>query len=376
MRAAKTKTAAVLLTALCALCLAFASQASAAEEFEKYEVKSVGASLSSNQAGAHADMTISFALSEEEKEHKPYARTRDVFVSLPPGVIGNPQNFPRCTVAQLGEEPKKSECPQDAQVGVSEITLAEIGTLVEPLYNMVSPGGDIVARFGLFAGPYPAVINVRVNPIDYSITAAVEGAPSAAQLISAKTTLWGVPAAEGHDELRLTPKEALEHQTPPGGRKSGQPEIPFLSNPTDCTLKREISVKAVSYQLPSAPSTKSGPFPQISGCGKLSFSPSLTVIPTNPEAFAPTGIDATLTIPQDEAPKDLATSTMKSAVVTLPEGLVINPAAGDGLQGCSAQEVGFGTTNPSNCPDAAKIGSVEVDVPALEHTLSGAVYQR
>ncbi len=374
MRAAKTKTG-VLLTALCAVGLALAGQASAAEEFEKYEVKSVGASLSSNQAGAHADMTIFFALSEEEKEHKPFARTRDLFVSLPPGVIGNPQNFPRCTIAQLGEEPKKSECPQDSQVGVSEVTLAELGTLIEPVYNLPSPGGDVVARFGLFAGPYPAVINVRVNPLDYSLVAAVEGAPAAAELISAKTTLWGVPAAESHDELRLTPLEAANRETPVG-RKSGQPEAPFLSNPTDCSLKREVSVKAVSYQLPSAPSSKSAPFPQISGCGKLSFSPSLTVIPTNPEAFAPTGIDATLTIPQDEAPKDLATSTMKSAVVTLPEGLVINPSAGDGLQGCSAAEVGFGTTNPSNCPDAAKIGSVEVDVPALEHTLNGAVYQR
>ncbi len=368
------KTAALLLS-ICALGLALASQAQAAEEFDRYEVTSAGASLSSNQAGAHADMTISFALSEEKE--KPFARTRDLFISLPPGVIGNPQNFIRCTVAQLGEEPKKNECPQDSQVGISEVTLAELGTLVEPVYNMPAPpDSDIVARFGLFAGPYPAVINVRVNPIDYSLIAAVEGAPAAAELISAKTTIWGVPAAESHDELRLTPAEAANRETPPGGRKSGQPEIPFLSNPTDCSLKREVSVEAVSYQLPSQPSSKSGSFPQISGCQKLSFNPSLTVVPTNPEAFAPTGVDATLTIPQDEAPQDTATSTMKSAVVTLPEGLVINPAAGDGLEGCSASQVGFGTTTPSHCPNAAKLGSVEVDVPALEHTLHGAVYQR
>jgi hypothetical protein len=368
------KTAA-LLAALCALgLLVFASQAPAAEEFEKYAVESVGASLSSNQAGAHADMTISFSLSEEKG--KPFARTRDLFISLPPGVIGNPQNFLRCSVAQLGNKPEENECPQDAQVGITEITLAELGTLTEPVYNMYSPGGDVVARFGLFAGPYPAVINVRVNPIDYSLTAAVEGAPAAAELISAKTTIWGVPAAESHDELRLTPEEAALHQFPVGGRKSGQPEIPFLSNPTDCSLKREVSVKAVSYQLPESPSSKSAPFPQISGCLKLPFSPALTVIPTNPEAFAPTAVDATLTIPQDEAPKDLATSTLKSAVVTLPEGLVINPAAGDGLEGCSAAQVGFETTEPSHCPNAAKIGSVELDVPALEHTLNGSVYQR
>ncbi|HEX5525560.1 MAG TPA: hypothetical protein VFX44_00005, partial [Solirubrobacterales bacterium] len=354
-----------------------ASQASAAEEFDRYAVESVGASLSSNQAGAHADMTISFALSEEEKEPRPFATTRDLFVSLPPGVIGNPQNFPRCSRIQLGEEPKESECPLDSQVGVTEVTLAVLGTLIEPVYNMPAPAGsDIVARFGFYAGFYPSVINVRVNPIDYSLTAAVEGAPASAELISAKTTLWGIPAAESHDALRLTPAEAAVHETPVGGRPSGQPEVPFLSNPTDCTLKREVAVKAVSYQLPSAPSSLSAPFPQISGCQKLTFSPSLSLVPTNPEAFAPTGLDATLTIPQDEAPQDTATSTMKSAAVSLPEGFTINPAAGNGLEGCSASQVGLETTEPSHCPDAAKLGSVEVDVPALEHTLKGSVYQR
>jgi hypothetical protein len=354
--------------------LLIASPAIAAEEFEKYALESVSASLSTNQAGAHADFTTFFALSAEGA--KPFARTRDVFVSVPPGVIGNPQKFPRCSIAQFGNVPEESKCPQDAQVGVTEITLAELGTLIEPVYNMYSPGGDIVARFGLYAGPYPSVINVRVNPVDYSLVAAVEGAPAAAELISAKTTLWGVPAAEAHDNLRLTPAEAAKHQTPVGGRPSGQPETPFLSNPTDCSLQRQLTVTAVSYPLPSRPSSLSAPFPQISGCGKLSFDPKFSIVPTNPEAAAPTGIDATLEIPQSEAPKDNATSTLKSAVVTLPPGFTVNPAAGDGLAACGAAQVGFGTTSESNCPDAAKIGSVEVEAPALERTLNGSVYQR
>ena len=67
---------------------------------------------------------------------------------------------------------------------------------------------------------------------------------------------------------------------------------------------------------------------------------------------------------------------MKSAAVTLPEGIAINPAAGDGLQACSAGQVGYETPNPSHCPETAKIGSVEVEVPALEETLEGSVYQR
>jgi hypothetical protein len=373
MRAAAIRTA-TTLASLLVLGLLLASPATAAEEFDKYALESVGAELSTNQAGAHADMTISFRLTEEKG--KPFARTRDVFIELPPGVIGNPQNFPRCSISQLGETPPESECPQDSQVGVVEITLNELGTMTQPIYNMYSPGGEIVARLGFYAGIYPAIINIRVNPEDYSLIAAVEGSPSAAEVISAKTTLWGVPAADVHDELRLTPAEAAQKEFPVGGRPSGQPEIPFLSNPTDCSLQRTLSITAVSYQLPSKPSTLSAPFPQITGCEKLNFKPKFTATPTNPEAFAPTGLDATLTIPQSEAPNDLATSTLKSAVVSLPPGMSINPAAGEGLAACSPAELRLGTNLNAACPEAAKIGSVEVDVPALERTLQGSVYQR
>jgi hypothetical protein len=366
--------------ALCTLVLAaltvWAAPASAGGEFEKYALESVSASLSSTQAGAHADFTLAFKLNERESQ--PYALTRDVEMHLPPGLIGNPQAIPRCTVTELGNGPVDSECPIASQVGITEVAISgsPSGTFLEPVYNMPSPGGDIVARFGFIADLYPTFVNVRVDATDYSLVASVEGAASAAGLAGAKTVIWGVPAAPSHDALRLTPAEAELDQFPKGGREAGLPEVPFLSNPTDCSLAREISVTARSYQLPSQPSTLSAPFPQIVGCGKLAFEPSFTVVPTNPEASAPTGLDAELKIPQDQIPQGLSTSTLKSAVVTLPEGMTINPAAGDGLQGCSPAQVGFETTEPSHCPDAAKIGSAEVEVPALEKTLRGSVYQR
>jgi hypothetical protein len=353
---------------------AHVGSASAAEE---YAVESASATLSSTQAGAHADLTINFKLTESEAG-APFATTRDITVALPPGMIGNPQNFPRCTPVQFGTATEASECPQDSQVGMTQITLGGVlnGNFTEPIYNVVPAGEDVVARLGFYAALYPVFINVRVDPIDYGLTASIEGAPAAAELISASTTLWGLPAAESHDVFRLTPQEANEKNGPPQGRKSGLPEAPFLSNPTSCTTQRQISVTATSYQLPSAPSTLSAPFPAITGCGKLSFEPKLTVTPTNPEASAPTGVDADLQVPQDETPQGRATSALKSANVLLPPGLTINPAAGDGLAACSGAEVGFETTAPPDCPDAAKIGSAEIDVPALERVLRGAVYQR
>src|ERR1700749_2959037 len=273
-----------LPVALVIAALAAWAQPAGATEIENYALESVSASLSSSQAGAHADFTTTFKLTE--KQNKPYALTRDIEFHLPPGLIGNPQGIPRCTVIQLGDEVNTSKCPVGSQVGVSDITVGDPinGTLTEPIYNMTPPGGDVVARLGFFAGLYPAFVNLRVDPNDYSIVAAVEGAPAAAEVLGGETTIWGVPAAPVHDGLRLTPVEAREHKLPKEGRSAGLPETPFLSNPTDCSLQRQLTVTARSYQLPDQSSTMSAPFPQITGCGKLTFEPIFKAIPTNPEA--------------------------------------------------------------------------------------------
>jgi hypothetical protein len=356
---------------------ALAAPASAAEEFDKFGVESVFAELSNRQAGHHSDMTIGVKLTRNGNQ--PYAYPRDIEIKLPPGMIGNTQGIARCTTDQLGNGPSDSACPFDTQVGMTQVRVLQphAGVYSEPVYNMVPPkDGDIVARLGFIAVGWPAFINVEVDPTDYSVISTVEGVPSVAGLMEATTTLWGVPASPEHNLERITPFEAANGGSPPEGRKIDTPKAPFLSNPTDCSLQRQVRVTARSYQLPNQPSTKFTPFPQISGCGKLEFAPSFTATLTNPEASAPSGIDTELVVPQDETPDGLATSTMKSARVALPVGVTINPAAGDGLEGCSADQVGYGKSEPSHCPGAAKIGSVEVDVPTLEHTLHGAVYQR
>lgn len=348
-----------------------------AEEFDKFAIETVSSELSNHQAGYHADMTVDVQFTRDG--NAPYAIARDIEVKLPPGVIGNPQGIPRCTVDQLGDGAGTSACPFESQVGMSEIRALQPhpGVYDEPVYNMAPPKDtDVVARFGFIAAGWPAFINVKVDPRDYGLIATVEGPPSIAGISGAVTEIWGIPAAAVHDVDRVTPFEAANGGAPPEGRELEAPEVPFLANPTDCSLQREVQVTARSYQEPERDSTKSAPFPQITGCGKLGFAPTFTASLTNPEAAAPTGIETELTIPQDETPAGLATSTMKNARVVLPEGVTINAAAADGLQGCSADQVGYGRNELSHCPEAAKIGSIEVDVPALEEPLHGAVYQR
>jgi hypothetical protein len=120
------------------------------------------------------------------------------------------------------------------------------------------------------------------------------------------------------------------------------------------------------------------------GCNAVDFSPTLQARPTTNVADAPSGLDVDLHLPQNEDPNGTAEAQLKDATVTLPEGLTLNPSAANGLVGCSSAEFGLttpdGTTpihttaEPAQCPDASKLGSVEIDTPLLDHPMFGSVY--
>jgi hypothetical protein len=354
----------------------------------EYGIESASATASTNQAGAHPDFTVAFKLKREPDGKLP-STTRDVSIELPPGLLANPNAVPKCSAAQLTttdvEDPSnETGCPQASQVGITEIEVffgGGVRTLFEPVYNMESPGGDVVARLGFIAELFPVFINAHLRSDgDYGATVKAEGASSVASLISAATTTWGVPAAESHDAQRITPYEATHNNgapdTPSGKRPSGLVPAPFMLNPTRCGVAREIKITATSYGLPDQPSEKTVSLPPVSGCGALDFDPSLTLTSTSREAAMPTGLDSELTVPQNEAPNDFSTSQLRYAKVELPEGMTIASGAGDGLEACSAEEVGYEQFVTSHCPDASKIGTAEIDSPALSEILDGAVYQR
>jgi len=273
-------TIAACLALICAVLPAAAQGANP----DLYALDEASASLSSTQAGAHADFTNFFSVTEDEAAY-PHAETRDVIVALPPGLVGNPEAFPKCTTLQLGTEPINSECPQDSQIGSIDVELyTHTPYPNSPIYNMPAPN-DAVARFGFFGGFYPGIITVRLNPETNSLVGTVEGIPAAALLLSSATTFWGVPAATKHDPERLTPLEALEGKAPPGGsRESTQPTVPFMTNPTSCEGGRTMTTTVRSYERPEKTSTIVSPFPQMTGCTPLEFNPTATAKPSTSQA--------------------------------------------------------------------------------------------
>ena len=375
-----------LLTLAVPLFAAVLLAAPAQAAFSDYGVESVDAAISSTQAGDHPDLTIGFELKTDPSSpadangfHAPYARTRDLTVSLPPGLIGNPNAVAQCTAVQFATALTGGGCPQDAQIGIAVVGIYTFGFIYrEPIFNMTPPEDGAAARLGLYVASSPITIDVEVRSEgDYGLDSMLRGVSGTEQVVFSETTIWGVPASPVHDTERLTIEEAFNGATSSPPRPSGlDEELPFLSNPTSCGVPQIVAVAADSYQEPGLFSRKEATLPPLTGCGKLTFNPTLSVQPTTREAAAPSGLDVELAIPQDESAKGLATSHLKDATVSLPAGMTIASGAAEGLAACSAAQVGFGTRNPSACPAAAKIASAQFDVPPLSRTIEGAVYQR
>jgi hypothetical protein len=96
--------------------------------------------------------------------------------------------------------------------------------------------------------------------------------------------------------------------------------------------------------------------------------------PDSSRADSPTGFDFSLTLPQHESPEEIATSHLKKAVVTLPQGVAINPSGADGLSSCSPAQIGLETDAPASCPASSQVGTVEIDSPLVGHTIHGKTY--
>ena len=202
------------------------------------EPGSFAVTTSSDQAGAHADLTESFAF-QQDAAGGVGGLVRNVEIVLPVGFAGYPPAVKTCAAFQLELE----ECPVDAQIGTIEAVLryepGVLDTIVYPVYNMVpSPGETAVFGF-VVSGLLSADIVVSVGP-DYRLHARVTNAVTAVELTRQSLTLWGVPADPSHDAERGSKfhceqftgsGKVCEH----GDVATDENPVAFLVNPTQCT---------------------------------------------------------------------------------------------------------------------------------------------
>jgi hypothetical protein len=385
--------------ALFATLLVAASAHASIGDFENFGFESVTASSSVAQAGAHPDFTNGFRLNGDPNRLDGFGRAfpwgdlRNLSVSLPEGLTGNPAAFPTCRIDVFTNSldglsnPDVPQCPVDSQIGIVAPGLWNFfpqGFLREPLYNLESPGGDVVARIGFFGIFFPIFVDVKVDPShnDALVATVVNTPATASHIDGSDVTIWGVPTDSSHDSERFNPVEAFSCFGACEPHPSGLGQRAFMSNPTSCGLKG-VGFAANNYALPSRIVSDEASLGEVTNCEAVPFEPTMSLRPTSKIADSPSGVDVSLSLPQEALsdPTAIRTSDLKDAKVTLPKGFSLNAASAGGLEGCSESEVGLVSKSPTrfndeeaHCPNAANVGTVEIATPVLEDPLKGALY--
>ena len=348
---------------------------------------------SSLQAGAHADWVTSFAFMPEEDGVGSYGDARDIVVELPTGFDASNTAVPTCSQAQLlakdgsAREEEVPACPIASQVGTItlEINVGEATSrpITWPVYNMEVSSFGTTAELGYRTAILTGLLQVGVRPGDLGLTSSTFNIPKTGEVQKVSVTVWGVPAAHEHDAMRGGTCGTRGEVPPVCHNEFGAPQPaniamkPFLANPTRCG-SFEARMEADSWEEPfnwTRGVSAGGPLVE---CERVRFEPSISAQPSTRAAESPTGLEVSLGVPQTwENPFTIATSDLKDATVTLPEGMTANPSLAAGLGACTPGQYAAETSSSlpgEGCPGESKIGSIEIETPLLSEKIDGAVY--
>jgi hypothetical protein len=363
------------------------------------------------QAGAHPfAMTTSFTVKGEATPEGGFLLDepiKDLLTTQVTGFAGAPTAVPPCSTADFLTpfETFYPSCPNSAAVGTVAVQLSsktgKPATFYAPVYSLEPAPGE-PAKFGFYITVVPITIDSRLGESPpYPVIAGPTNTSQLVEAVGSQFTLWGVPANPAHDPLR---GHCIHLNT---GESKGEcpvniAEKPFLTLPRACLGPLASRYESDSWTHPgtylpngrpdlSDPNWVSGEAlshdefgnPQgFTGCGKLGFNPEITASPTSKAATSPTGLDFSLDVedegltnPSEEA---VASSDIEKVEVTLPEGMSANPSLAEGLNVCTEAQLEGETAFSApgeGCPNASKVGAVEIETPLLEgKLLKGALY--
>ena len=371
---------------------------------------------SETQAGGHPDILTLFDVGNRYTQNFPSncfcENAKDIIVSAPTGVIGNPHALPSCSLVDFLIDPQSPRCSPDSQIGIIIVKLGGFEgnslSIIAPLYNLeprVGQAGLIGFKDPILKLPLFEDVSARTDS-DYGLDVTVEGLTQFATPNATRQIFWGVPADPKNDGLRFPLgsgsagciREAengdFEYPDPTPfvfGEGAKMPDFcgigavppfqptksnaqlkPFLSNPTSCGVELTSSLETLAYD--GLTDQASASYPPTTGCDQLGFNPSLAASPTTNQADTASGVDVKLSVPQGDSPNVPSASQIRATSVEMPEGFSINPNAADGKTTCTDFEARFGTRQAAACPENAKIGTLELTTSALPGPIAGAIY--
>lgn len=329
-------------------------------------------------AGGHPDFGITDFRVNTEAGGKPEgAPVTHIRVDVAPGLSTDPQAVPECGREEFGTKEAAPGsglflppvCNKNTEIGKQEATVFAGGKEVEvtgTVYNLEPP----VGRASLFGVAIELPVSITKVPGLFAHTL-IEG-----------NVEWGVEPqgtgkADYHDffEINVSPSLPLLRSRLTFTGNIGSPG--FITIPTACTgvgPQTTTTLHLTSEKGEVAGATYTTPI-GAEKCNEVPFAPSFRLKPATGQSDAPDGITTELEIPHPPEPTETDASQLKTAVVTLPEGMTLNPSAARGLQACTPEQIGIHTTNPVACPPGSKIGTVRIDTPNLPPgSLQGNIY--
>ncbi len=144
----------------------------------QFDVTAFSVTPTSLQAGSHPDVTI-------HAEFSPNEHVRDLTISLPPGLVGDPTSKPRCGQAAF----QADTCPASTRVGRTAVRTRIPPLQVLPIdatgdvYNVVPGAGEparlgVVVRPPLGASKVFIVSPVRIRPSDGGLDSVITNMPT------------------------------------------------------------------------------------------------------------------------------------------------------------------------------------------------------
>ncbi len=287
---------------------------------------------------------------------------KDAVIELPVGFIGSATAAATCTFGQLASF---VGCPPASRVGHLDTEPESLGSANSWIYNML-PERGVAAEFGfidVLKNTHAIYASVAPTPAGYVLRATVHEIPQIA-LTDVVSSFFGDPAE----------------------KNGSAPAAAFFTNPSDCSgepltthLYTDSWQKPARFGADDSPDlsdpnwkTSVSQAPPVTNCEALAglFQPSISAQLSSSQADSPTGLDVNIKVPQDQNPEMLGVPPLKNAVVTLPAGMTVNASSANGLEACSLAQIGFSATGEPNaeqptCPQASKIGTVELETPAL-----------
>jgi hypothetical protein len=346
---------------------------------------------------------------------------RNLTTVLPPGLVADARAsvFPQCSAPAFAvlRSGNSNECPADTAIGAAVVTFNEPlhlnhNTATVPVFNLVPEAGE-PARFGFVFEKVPVILDTAVRTgRGYAVEVKVQNTSQAAELLSSVVTVWGVPGDNRHKSARGWEclgggmyVQGLDPRPPCPPATASAP--PYLILPTtECNEALSSSAAAQSWTQSSfGPEVPASDSEALGGCAELPFEPTINAQPDQLEASTPTGLTVEVKVPQKTtlATEGVAEADIKATTVTLPEEMMANAGAADGLGLCTTGAVGLQTepqsgqllpasdndregtvereageqlfaAGPATCLDASKIGTVAIKTPLLEHELTGNIY--